>query len=331
MSNDLRKTLSIDFESKLHFTEIPSPNFLQPESDFLFDIISSCRGFIFLHHSSKFQLWNPSTGAFRQIPLSPNELNEDNLCYLYGFGYDQLKDDYLVVSVSINDFDDGYSSLEFFSLKDNMWREIEGSRFPYTQSTWIDDLPRVGSLFNGNIHWLAENIESWDNVILAFDITERKLVEMPYPDGIECEIERDEDCDLCVFGEFLSLWAIDYHNSRVEIWVMREYKVHSSWTKILFLPINDISIEYVSLICSTKSGNIVVADDTELAMYNNKGQLLEYKSYHEGPVKQSGNQVTAYTESLLSLPSNNVKALEDDTNKKNEVLKYFHAPFSCSA
>jgi hypothetical protein len=96
---------------------------------------------------------------------------------------------------------------------------------------------------------------------------------------------------------------------------MREYKVHSSWTKILFLPINDISIEYVSLICSTKSGNIVVADDTELAMYNNKGQLLEYKSYHEGPVKQSGNQVTAYTESLLSLPSNNVKALEDDTNK----------------
>jgi F-box interacting protein len=254
-----------------------------------------------LHHSSKFQLWNPSTGAIKQIPLSLNELNEDNLCYLYGFGYDQLKDDYLVVSVSFNDFDDGYSSLEFFSLKDNMWRELEGSRFPYTQSTWRDDSPRAGLLFNGNIHWLAENIESWDNVILAFDITKRKLVEMPYPDDFECETDqRDEDCDLCVFGEFLSLWAIDYYNDRVVIWVMKEYKVHLSWTKILYLPIDDISIEYVSLICSTKSGNIVVADDTELAMCNNKGQLLEYESYYEG--RQSENQVTLYTESLLSLP-----------------------------
>jgi hypothetical protein len=122
LSNDLRKTLSLDFQSKLQFTKIPSPNFLHPQSRI--EIISSCRGFIFLLQSSKFHLWNPCTVSHKQIPLSLNESNVNNLCYLYGFGYDKLRDDYLVVTISYDQtLNDSYSHLEFFSLKDNIYME----------------------------------------------------------------------------------------------------------------------------------------------------------------------------------------------------------------
>ncbi|CAJ2634607.1 unnamed protein product [Trifolium pratense] len=206
MSNHFQKTLSLDSELKLDFDsafEIPNPNFLHPQS--VVQMISSCRGFIFSHHSSKFQLWNPSIGAVKQIPLSPNELN-NNYCFLYGFGYDQLRDDYLVVSVSNNP----NSRLEFFSLRDNTWKEIEGTGYRYFSNT-----RRVGLVFNGGIHWVAETAQ-WKNVILAFDLMERKLLEMPYPDGYNYNYP-DENCGFWVYGEFISLWVMGYDNQRVEI------------------------------------------------------------------------------------------------------------------
>jgi len=311
ITSSLSDTLSFDFEVSIRnntVIERPNPNFITPLSDGLIEIVSSCRGFIFLHHNSSFYLWNPSTRVHKQIPLSPIELNVDvvdayDCFYLYGFGYDQLRDDYLVVSVS---FDPTlvhcYSRLEFFSLRDNTWKVLEGTRFPY-MNDYGD--PRVGSLFNGAIHWLAYHHDLVKNVILAFDLTERKLLEMPFLDGSGHEIQN---CELWVFGEFLSLWAMDYGNRSVEIWVMEEYKVLSSWTKALVLPIDGTPSRYISPICSTKSGDIVARNgENELLKYNDEGQLLEHESYWFDQL-ETGFQVTMYTESLLSLPSGNVQA-----------------------
>ena len=108
ISPSLSDTLSFDFEVSIQnntVIERSNPNFINPLSGRLLEIVRSCRGFIFLYHNSSFHLWNPSTRVHKQIPLSPIELNGDDVdafdyCYLYGFGYDQLRDDYLVVSVS---------------------------------------------------------------------------------------------------------------------------------------------------------------------------------------------------------------------------------------
>ncbi|AES91690.1 putative F-box domain-containing protein [Medicago truncatula] len=221
--------------------------------------------------------------------------------YYYGFGYDQLTDDYLVVSFSyVLNFDDDHvnSRLEFFSLRDSMWKELEGTPFPYML---YPDEHRVGSLFSGAIHWLAFHNDLARDVIIAFDLMERRLLEMPFPDGFGLESEYSH---LWVFGQFLSLTGMDHDNSRVEIWVMKEYKVHSSWTKTLNLSID--GIPYFSPICSTKSGDIIGTNgETELLKYNDKGQLLEHNSFWDGPCP-IGSLVTMYTESLLSLPSDNV-------------------------
>ncbi|CAJ2654074.1 unnamed protein product [Trifolium pratense] len=226
------------------------------------------RGFIFLHCSSNNYLWNPSTGFHKQIPLSPIDSNFGcAYCfrYLYGFGYDQSRDDYLVVSLS---YDTALSAdisthLEIFSLRDNTWREIEDTRFPYRGAY---NYPKVGLLFNGDIHWLTYHCDLLVNVIVAFDLMERKLLKIPLPD--------------------------------VEIWVMKEYKVHSSWTMNVVIPI--VAIPYFSPIYSTKNGDIIgTIGGTGLAKYNGIGQLLGHCSFCDDPL---GSQVVMYTESLLSLP-----------------------------
>ena len=252
-----------------------------------------------MHTNSNIYVWNPSTGLHKQIPLSPidSRLDANYLCYLYGFGYDKLRDDYLVVSVSYDTTLDGiHSRLEFFSMRDTKWKEIEGTYFPYVNNYTSNNAPRIGSLVNGALHWLTLHEDLMMDVILAFDLTERKFLEMPVPDGFDQELEG---CDLWVFGEFLSLWAVG--EDIVEIWVMKEYKVHSSWTKTLVLSLDGNFIPYFSPFC-TVSGDIIGTNGgTELVKYDDKGRFLEHRPYCNDP---GGSQVALYTESLLSLPSN---------------------------
>jgi hypothetical protein len=133
---------------------------------------------------------------------------------------------------------------------------------------------------------------------------EKKLFELSLPDDIDYE---SINCDLWVFGEYLSLWVMDFDNYETEIWVMKEYKVHSSWTKTLVLCLDGkgFHFHYFSLICSTKSGDIIGTDDGKrLVKYNDRGELLDH-SYCNYPC---GFQAGTYIESLFSLPADNEQA-----------------------
>lgn len=188
------------------------------------------------------------------------------------------------------------SHLEFFSFKANTWKEIEGTSGNYTPYMSTSDR-RVGLFFNGAIHWCVYyHNEELMEVIVVFDLMEKKLLDMPYPDVFHFE---PPDCDLWVFGEFLSLWA--FNDDVVLIWVMKEYKVDSSWTYILRLSRDAIipTRFFVPKGC-TKCGDIVGTDGfIGLVKYNDKGELLEHRSYIIEPCKP---HVVVYTESLLSLP-----------------------------
>ncbi|GAU47490.1 hypothetical protein TSUD_265620 [Trifolium subterraneum] len=286
---------SIDFETSLNYD--PSPvslgiDFLLPPYR-SFQIKGSCRGFIFLSHHPDIFLWNPSTGFKTQLPWAPKYLYE---CH-YGFGYDQSRDDYLVVVLSTdceieeNPFS---SHLEIFSIRDNRWKEIEGTHFPYCGGDHDN-----GLLFNGSIHWLSCRIDVEIYVIVAFDLVDRKLSEMPLPDYFHHEVPSDS-C-LGVFGEFFGLWAEEPRNGTIELWVMKEYKLNSSWTKTLVIPLSN----YFNPICSTNNGNIIGKSYSSglngLVKYNDKGQLLEFHSFHDG----RPSSAILYTESLLSLPGDN--------------------------
>jgi len=333
MSTPALEIRSIDFEASLNDDSASTSlnfNFMLPESYSNVEIKSSCRGFIVLTYSLHIYLWNPSTGRHKQIPFPPSNLDAKYLCCLYGFGYDDSTDDYLVVSVSydtsIEPIEDNISShLKFFSLRANTWNEIECpvlvkyTHFPYYMNA--NDDPKVGTLFNGTIHWFSFRHDLSMDVIVGFDLVERKLLEMPFPVGFDHE---PIDCDLWIFGDFLSLWAMG--DETIEIWVMKEYKVHSSWTKTVVLSIDGICVQYDPPICSTKSGDVIGTNGgTGLVKYDGNGELLENCSYYNEPC---GPLVAMYTESLLSLPGDSDQIQEDDTEKKNEVVKHSSSTFS---
>ncbi|XP_058730649.1 F-box/kelch-repeat protein At3g06240-like [Vicia villosa] len=314
ISNDLQQTTSIDFEEQLDLenASIKRFNFLHPQDDSLIQIISSCRGFIFFYYSSNFCIMNPCTKVHKQIPLAPDEfetnLESGYIYYLYGFGYDQLRDDYLVVSLSCILAEEDISRLEYFSLKDNKWNEIENTYFPYTLDK-ID--PRVGTLYNDAIHWLALHSCSLMEVIIAFDLSEKKLFEIPFPNGVE---HKSNHCELWIFGEFLSLWAIDCEHRRIEIWMMKEYKDHSSWIKTIVLSMHILPPRKFSPICSTKNGDIIGTDGARLLRYTNTGEPIESSSYKciADSAASHGSRSIVYTESLLSLPGDDMQVYEDD-------------------
>jgi len=251
------------------------------------------------------------------IPFNP-KLKIFNLCHLLGFGYHRSTDDYLVVSISYDSIINS-SYLEFFSLRDSTWKQIdEGTNFPYMSANG-DHI--FGLLLNGSINWLAYRNDLGKRVIVAFDLIERKSLEMPLPDDFDGAAAY---CNLWVFGECLSFWAMQEGTYKTEIWVMKQYKLHSSWTKTL---IHDgIRTWCFYPICSTKSGGIVGTDgNLGLVKYNDKGQRLEGCSYF---VYQNGFQIVMHLESLLSLLPDREQVDENDTNMKNEVLKYSPSPFS---
>ncbi|WJX90760.1 hypothetical protein P8452_72627 [Trifolium repens] len=297
------KYQSIDFESSINKSTSLNLNGI-PQSTYGIDpleIKGSCRGFICLQHrsKSKFYLWNPSTGFRRPIPFSHfySTFQADRFTHLFGFGYDKSRDDYLLVLFSLNNLS---SHLEFFSLRDNKWTEIEGPhircRIPYLN-------PKPGTLFNGAIHWLAyrRDLMVGPKVIVVFDLMGRKLLDMSLPHDLD-HVHRIYD--LLVSGEFLSLCAKQYDNHgyytcKFEMWMMKDYKLHSSWTKILDV---DYPTFNFSPICFTKSGDIIgTYGCVGLIKYNDKGQRLEYCNYSNNLGKF---EVAVYTESLFSLPGN---------------------------
>ena len=173
-----------------------------------------------------------------------------------------------------------------------MWNEIESPHFTYLNASAY---PKVGLFFNEAIHWLASrHHDSSVEVIVAFDLMERKLLEIPLLDDFDHGLVY---YGLWVFEEFLSIWNMNFHNHTLEIWVMKEYKLHFSWTKTLVIPIDD-DILYFSPIYSTKSGDIIGTDgDRGLVKYNDKGLPLEYLE-----MNLNASEVAMYKESLLSFP-----------------------------
>ncbi|XP_058732762.1 F-box/kelch-repeat protein At3g06240-like [Vicia villosa] len=265
-----------------------------------FEVKGSCRGFILLCDYLNMYVWNPSTGVHKQITPSPFGSNVDADYYFYGFGYDDSTDDYLVVSMSHHDYDDPPLHLEYFSLKANTWKEVEGPHFPYT----FDDEPKSGSLYKGAIHWLAYHNDLLCHVIVAFDLKERKLSYMHLPRGFDNHVYWG---GLWVYEEFLSVYTKNISNDTVEIWVMKEYKVNSSWIMTLVLPVDlvDCPNEDFFPLCCTKSGDIIGTDEDDgLVKYDRNGKFLEQHSYYNYNLRCG---VTMYVESLLSLPGDGDK------------------------
>ncbi|XP_061340380.1 F-box/kelch-repeat protein At3g06240-like [Gastrolobium bilobum] len=163
-------------------------------------ILGSCRGFILLRYIEEEDdliLWNPSTGARKTISCSPGRK------LFYGFVYDTSTDDYLVIVVVTNEaWTTLKADIEFFSLKTNSWNKIKGINFPYSCIGLPGHEFISGLLLNGALHWLTlckgtgTDVAS---VIIAFDLIERSLSEIPLPSDFTAASRSRSVVDICHF------------------------------------------------------------------------------------------------------------------------------------
>lgn len=231
-------------------------------------VLGSCNGLLFLStHGGDFWLWNPSTRKQHCLPESPADecpdyLNSDFI--LYRFGYDHVNDDYKVVKISQFASPLGFSTNEVkvYSLKTNSWKKIRG--FPY----YIFFNIPWGEFVSGALHWVgSQTMFDTCDLIVAFDlgVEEYRLVPLP----------TDEDLSLDYLGvleDCLCLCSSD--DDCFDVWVMKDYGVKESWTKLFSITEPEVIIysDYVAPLCYSKSGGevLLVQDDNQLIWYDLK-------------------------------------------------------------
>ncbi|RYR72130.1 hypothetical protein Ahy_A02g006336 isoform F [Arachis hypogaea] len=225
--------------------------------------------------------------------------------HLYGFGYDASQDDYLVV-VAWQDKDDHYH-LDYLSLRTNSWINLDAALSNLLGSyNWNPP----GLFFNGTIHWVPSVLEAYRDVILIFDLKERTFSTLSAP-----EQPVKSACSysiLAVLGGCLGLYYRNYDSRKTEIWVMKEYKVHSTWT------LYQIPCEVFQPVCFYSHGDIIgrgytFSDKRGYFIHNVRGDLLKHFKNLCCPIRRA---YAVYTESLLPLPSD-IKD-KDKKNKRKE-------------
>ncbi|KAL4570290.1 hypothetical protein LXL04_025942 [Taraxacum kok-saghyz] len=220
----------------------------------------SCNGLVLLttHHDfTCFQLvvLNPTTGEFlkSQNPVMKSRTDFLEIEIMYGLGYDSVTDDYKVVIVSYfhnhGIIPPDNMSVHVHSLRTKTWKRITDS--PYDHSYGMS-LP--GVFVNGFLHWIAKKNSDHLPVIVAFNLADENFSELPSPNF-------KIDCKLIALNGKLAVFMED------EVWLMNEYGVRESWTKILVLgilpKIEPMSFNYNGKVLFVKHDQIYIYDIEE--------------------------------------------------------------------
>ncbi|KAL3506372.1 hypothetical protein ACH5RR_031754 [Cinchona calisaya] len=232
-------------------------------------------------------LWNPSIRKSKKLPDMNVKYNSGR-SILFGFGYDKLNDDYKVVGIFCVFSGAAVSKtlVEVYSLKTDSWKRIEDFKggFPFD----------FGKYVNGKLHWATRNDfksrkHSW------------KIVSLDLGNETYGEVERLD------YGEGVDHWSFDvlggclsvlcnYKRIRADVWVMKEYGVRDSWTKVISIPYLDSPAEYRynRPICLLRNGEILLNYGSRLVLYNPRNNTFKFSQIN------NFQKVNMYVESLVS-------------------------------
>ncbi|XP_060180332.1 F-box protein CPR1-like [Lycium barbarum] len=222
--------------------EASDMNYPVERSNAFLYIVGSINRLICFAESTKLLLWNPSIRKFKKLPDFRTEkmrgLNNVN-SVIYGFGYDEIHDDYKVVSCMFSSYDKFCpAEVKIYSLKSDSWRSIHSLQ----GGVYFREL---GKFVNGKLHWATIDDHHLDKGcnIISIDLACEKLgaVELP------CYGEGNSALSLGVFESNLSMVCTDPRTHLdvcvVEVWVMKEYDVKESWTKMFTIKYPPVPVE----------------------------------------------------------------------------------------
>lgn len=256
-------------------------------------LLGSCNGLVFVAHGdTDFHIWNPSTGFLKKLP-GPNFTNSkpyfsSRIVNYYGVGYLSSTDDYKVVVACKTRY---FSSIEdevqveIFSVRAHFWRRIESP-----PAGLLNFCP--GTLSNDALHWLKPPNYHEEIKIVAFDLAKEEFRNI----GLPHFEDGNSSAHLGVsFGGCLSVTLYGAIDS-IDFWVMREYNVPESWTKLFNLnlfsptdqwqPLKPILVTESSIIVNewTTNGYMLIKIDHKgerVGLHMSKGDWVRMIEYEE--------------------------------------------------
>ncbi|KAM5583045.1 F-box/kelch-repeat protein [Rosa sericea] len=290
--SDMWTLYSIDLDECLNRINLDdySGNCVLVDNTYLQDfmgLVIHSNGLLFMRSCyHEFSFFNPAISQTKNLPIPPTyDTWSDEVC---GFGFDLSTLDYKVVHGL---FCQDELRFSVYSLKTGSWRVIQ-SGYPYKYRTPAMD----GRLVDGGVHWLVRRVHDRSSmVIVSFVLAEEDVREIPLPPDFNI-IEGEDEYYLSVFEECLCVGKKD----DLEFWVMKEYGVAKSWTKIsISLPFSEgLHSGFVK-----KNHHLLLLQDQmqqRLVMYN-----FDKKSFGNLSIRGIREPCSAgfYLESLVS-PNN---------------------------
>ncbi|KAL3506323.1 hypothetical protein ACH5RR_031705 [Cinchona calisaya] len=254
-------------------------------------------------------LWNPSTGKFKKLP-DPNFRSEYfSSSSLFWFGYDKVNEDYKVVGIRDSDRNpfnklidmlhnqkSNFTEFKLYSRKTDSWKSIEDYKYDN------GPLPQQCAFLHGKLHFIVDNYINREedylpklvHKIVSFDLANETFGEVGQPDP------NFHDRSLGVLGGCLSfLNNPESKNDGMDVWMMMEYGVIESWTKVCFIPFayNPGRFIVCAPVFLSKNGEILLKFDQYLVLFNPK---IGSRRYFQIPLRFGEITVDMYVESLVS-------------------------------
>ncbi|MCD9640327.1 hypothetical protein HAX54_025603, partial [Datura stramonium] len=119
-------------------------DYLMKNSSTSFLIEGSVNGLICLVNEAKeLYQWNPTIRKYKKLP----DFRTQSSGFIYGFGYDNIHDDYKVVQIyTISRRLRNFQEISVYSLKNDSWQMID---CPQNGARLISS----GKFVNGKLHW----------------------------------------------------------------------------------------------------------------------------------------------------------------------------------
>ncbi|CAN8230989.1 unnamed protein product [Cochlearia groenlandica] len=241
---------TVDLESPEKVSDVEHPL----KSGGLTEVFGSCNGLIGLSNSpTDLAVFNPSTRQSHRLPVEPVDFPEGTTTrgyVFYGLGYDSVNDDYKVVRMvqckgrghqgqedDDQDLVFGFPyEIKVFSLKKNSWKRIKRV-LPAIQLLFYFYYHLLyrrgyGVLACNSLHWVLPRRPGLIglNIIIRFDLATEEFGILEFPESL-----AHENIDIGVLDGCLCLMC-NHEFSYVDVWIMKEYEVEESWTKLFRVP-----------------------------------------------------------------------------------------------
>uniref|UniRef100_A0A5B6ZAI8 F-box domain-containing protein n=1 Tax=Davidia involucrata TaxID=16924 RepID=A0A5B6ZAI8_DAVIN len=303
-------------DKKEHYTlhhddETFGDKFLELEFPFksqlgFFRIVGSCNGLLCLcddlfGDTHTIILWNPSIRKSVNLPM-PSKPQWPNM-FVLGFGVNPATNDYKVVRiVYYKEYLYRYKvppEVEIYTLSTGSWRSVSSAAPSYCMVEFMWSQVFV----NGAVHWIAYDLRvvgGFHSLIVSFDMGNEVFGEMMLPDALAGQ--HAINLSITVLEESLAVFKYDKQIGTESccIWVMKEYGVAESWTRMVTI---DLPGALGSTVEFRKNGEVLLSTrDNMLASYDPKTQQIKDLGIH-------GNSrsfyVDTYIESLFLLKGQN--------------------------